>query len=180
MPVPTSACVAGNGGVCSPEQTPKGSRSTRGLQATGKAGRVNASEPLTTLRYPKPGEGGGSTWVQGWAAVRRPATAGLPVPAVWAPHPRSIEGTQSRSDLARGQRGNPDGVRAWLGRPTVREAHSPSGRRMTQQANAGAPKGDRTVRHLAAPPSGCPPGTGRIRGPGASARKGAHVGQVSR
>jgi hypothetical protein len=66
-----------------PEADAQGSRSTRGLQATGKTGRVNASEPLTTLRYAKPGEGGGSAWAQGWADGRRPATAGVPVPALW-------------------------------------------------------------------------------------------------
>src|SRR5512140_2129611 len=65
------------------------------------------------------------------------------------------------------------------GGPTVRKAEFPSGRRMTQQANAGGRKGGRkpgTVV-LAPPPEGSRI-TGRIRA-GCPARKGADVGQVS-
>src|SRR5918994_3498695 len=93
------------------------------------------------------------------------------VPPEYREHP-------PRSDLTRGQRGNPDGVRARLGRPTAREAHSPSGRRTTQQANAGAPKGDRTQQasrplllavasgELAGYGAWCPGPKGRPRGSG--------------
>ena len=92
--------------------------------------------------------------------------------------PPEYRGHPSRSDLARGQRGNPDGVRGGLGGPTVRKAHSPSGRRMTQQANAGALKGDRTQEpqqplllavacgELAGYGAWCPGPKGRPRGSG--------------
>lgn len=43
----------------------------------------------------------------------------------------------SRSGLGRAERGNPVGVRAWPGRPTVRKAELSGGHRMVQEANAG-------------------------------------------
>ena len=65
------------------------------------------------------------------------------------------------------------------GRPTVRKAQLPSGRRKTQEANADTPKGDRKpgTRVSAPPPNGSRI-TGRIR-VWCPARKGADVGQVS-
>src|SRR3954453_18064394 len=65
-----------------------------------------------------------------------------------------------------------------VGRPTVREAESLGGNRMTREANAGTPKGDGkgitgSGRLLVV---GCR--TGRIRAV-CPARKGAHAGQVS-
>src|SRR6476619_2679632 len=65
------------------------------------------------------------------------------------------------------------------GGPTVRKAQLPSGRRMTQEANADTPKGDRKpgTRVSAPPPNGCRI-TGRIRAC-CPARKGADVGLVS-
>jgi hypothetical protein len=95
------------------------------------------------------------------------------VPPEYREHP-------PRSDLTRGQRGNPDGVRARLGRPTARKAHSPSGRRKTQQANAGAPKGDRTRKPYSRSFWRWLLGNWPDTGPGVPARKGAHVGRVSR
>jgi hypothetical protein len=65
------------------------------------------------------------------------------------------------------------------GRPTVRKAQFPSGRRMTQEANADSRKatGNRQPHDPAPPPDGCRI-TGRIR-VCCPARKGADVGQVS-
>lgn len=45
-----------------------------------------------------------------------------------------------RSDLGRVERDNPVGVRALPGKPTVREAQLPGGRRMVREANAGGRK----------------------------------------
>jgi len=48
-----------------------------------------------------------------------------------------------RPGLGRAERDNPVGVRILRsGRPTVREAQLPGGRRTVQQAKAGTPKGD--------------------------------------
>jgi hypothetical protein len=64
------------------------------------------------------------------------------------------------------------------GRPTVRKAEFPSGRRMTQEANAGGRKGGRKPGAGVSASAGGFRITGRIRA-GCPARKGADVGQVS-
>jgi len=64
------------------------------------------------------------------------------------------------------------------GGPTVREAEFRSGRRMTQEANAGGRKGGRKPGPRAGISAGGSRITGRIRDR-CPARKGADVGQVS-
>ena len=54
----------------------------------------------------------------------------------------------SRSGLAHAERGNPVAVQDFgSGGPTAREAELCGGNRMVQEANAGAPKGDRKIGH---------------------------------
>ena len=65
------------------------------------------------------------------------------------------------------------------GRPTVREAQFPSGRRMTQEAKADSRNGDRKPgNRVAGPSAGWIPHNWSDTG-GCPARKGADVGLVS-
>ena len=83
--------------------------------------------------------------VQGLAAVKRQAAAGGTCPAVWTPLPPGIEGILPGRVSCLRNVGTPSGsgrVSA-ADRPTVRDAEFPGGNRMVQEANAGAPKGDR-------------------------------------
>jgi hypothetical protein len=57
-PVPTLACVAGNGDVRSPGQKPKETPSHRAEPGEGKAGRMSVSEPLMRLRHYEPSNDG--------------------------------------------------------------------------------------------------------------------------
>lgn len=56
--------------------------------------------------------------------------------------PRGIEGAHSVCVLRMWNVETPSGSSPVAGSPTVREAQSPAGNRMTREANAGAPKGD--------------------------------------
>jgi hypothetical protein len=57
-PVPTLACVAGNGDVRSPGPKPKETPSHRAEPGEGKAGRMSVSEPLMRLRQYEPSNDG--------------------------------------------------------------------------------------------------------------------------
>jgi hypothetical protein len=57
-PVPTLACVAGNGDVRSPGPKPKETPSHRAEPGEGKAGRMSVSEPLMRLRHYEPSNDG--------------------------------------------------------------------------------------------------------------------------
>lgn len=118
---------------------PKGSRSIRELQVTGKAGRVNVSEPLMMPRHRKPRRwdvGVGSRTGRWEAAGADRKTRSR---SEGHRRPRGIGGTHpGRISLVRNVTTplgseNSDG----LGKPTVRKARFPSGRRMAQEANAG-------------------------------------------
>ena len=78
------------------------------------------------------------------------------------------------------ERDNPDGVRQVIGagRPTVREAESPGGRRKTREANAGGRKAAGNREPGAGSSAGGSRITGRI-GAVAPAWKGADAGLVS-
>jgi hypothetical protein len=121
---------------------PKGSRSIREPQAAGKAGRVNASEPLMMPRHRKP---------RGWDAAAGPRTrrweaAGADRKTLSRSgghrRPRGIGGTQpGRISLVRNMTTPLGSVRITArGKLTVRKARVRSGRGMTQEANAGSRK----------------------------------------
>jgi len=128
---------------------PKGSRSIRGLQVTGKTGRVNVSEPLMMPRHRKPRrwDAAAGTRTCRWEAAgddrktlsrsgehRRPRGIGGTQPG-WISLVRNVTTPlgSERNDAP--------------GKPTVRKAGFPSGRRMAQEANAGGRKaaGNRDV-----------------------------------
>jgi len=121
---------------------PKGSRSIREPQAAGKTGRVNASEPLMMPRHRKP---------RRWDAAAGPRTrrweaAGADRKTLSRSgghrRPRGIGGTQpGRISLVRNVTTPLGSVRITAhGKPTARKARLPSGRRMTQEANASSRK----------------------------------------
>lgn len=94
------------------------------------------------------------------------------------PSPRGTESTLAGRVSAVWNVTIPSGSGRELGKPTVREAQLPGGRRMVQQAKAGRPKGDRKPTRrwllpLVAVSDNCPD-TGICL-----ARKGADVDQVS-
>ena len=78
-------------------------------------------------------------------------------------------GRPPRPCLARVERGNPVGVRAFRpGRPTVRGAELPGGNRMVQEANAGGRKAAGTRDAVVVSSDGRPenrPDTGLVAGP---------------
>lgn len=65
-PVPTRACVAGNGGVRSLGAETEATLDPSGGVGEGKAGRVNVSEPPIASRQGEPRVDGCATGVQGW------------------------------------------------------------------------------------------------------------------
>jgi hypothetical protein len=110
-----------------------------------------------------------------WEAA---TAAGDQEPAARTPSPRGTESTLAGRVSTVRNVTTPSGSGRQSGKPTVREAQLPGGRRMVQQANAGRPKGDRKPRQqgcsLRAAVSDNWPDTGICL-----ARKGADVDQVS-
>src|SRR6266568_5721402 len=115
---------------------------------------------------------------QGPAAGRRQAPAGRTWPAGSAPPPPGFRGRPPRPHLPHAERENPDGVRRVpAGKPTVREAESPSGRRKAREANAGGRKAAGNREPDAGPSASGSRITGRIGQ--CPARKSADAGLVS-
>ncbi len=78
--------------------------------------------------------------VQELAAEKRQAATGGTWPVVGTPPFPGLRGHPARSCLAHAERDNPVGVRTAMvqpGKPTVRKAQLPSGRRTAREANAG-------------------------------------------
>lgn len=103
--------------------------------ATGKrkAGRVNASEPLLMPRHRKP-----RGWVVGAGSRTGRWEAAAPIGRPYAGRESTAvpgyRGHPPRPYLARVKRDDPVGVRASLpGKPTAREAQTPSGRMMAKK-----------------------------------------------
>jgi hypothetical protein len=140
-PVPRSvsapACVAGNGGVRSPESKPKGRPSHRAEPGEEKAGRVSASELSKRPRYERTAEMMDDTadWVADWVTGHRtdrpmPTARGLVRPAIGHQRPRGIESTRpSRSSRMRN-------VATPMGSGLGPEGQ-PQGRLMPQRAQEG-------------------------------------------
>src|SRR6266536_2023331 len=115
---------------------------------------------------------------QGPAAGRRQAPAGRTWPAGSAPPPPGFRGRPPRPHLPHAERENPDGVRRVpAGKPTVREAESPSGRRKAREANAGGREAAGNREPDAGPSASGSRITGRIGQ--CPARKSADAGLVS-
>lgn len=113
----------------------------------------------------------------GLAAGKRQAAAGARSRPWRTPPPRGSESTHPGRVSAVRNVTTPSGSGLGFGKPTVREAQLPGGRRTVQEANAGAPKGDGKPGQQAAPfavVSENRPDTG-----GCLARKGADVDRVS-
>ena len=84
------------------------------------------------------------------------------------PSPRGSESTQPGRVSAVRNVTTPSGSGLVPGRPTVREAEFSGGRRMVQEAKAGAPKGNRKLRQKTTPPLVVEdnwPDTARVAGP---------------
>ena len=82
------------------------------------------------------------SWGQGWplrSGRRRLVTRSQPRRT---PPPRGTESTHPGRVSAVRNVTTPSGSGSWPGKPTVREAQLPGGRRTVQEANAGAPKGN--------------------------------------
>lgn len=154
-----------------------------GATGKGKTGRVDASEPSLMPRYVEPRVDGSPTGVQGLAAGKRQVAAGDSAPVVRAPPSPGSRGHPTRSQLDRAERGIPMGSRRLMlsGRPTARKAETPSGERMTREANAGGRKATGTRdRWSALPPAvphnwpdrgTCPDPKGCRRGSGGPAER---------
>jgi len=99
----------------------------------------------------------------GLAAGKRQAAAGDKEPAAGTPPPRGAGSAHPGWVSAVRNVITPSGSGHQPGKPTVREARLPGGRRMVQEANAGAPKGDGKPGHDDGALRWPPRITGRIR-----------------
>lgn len=154
MPVPARTCVAGNSEVRSSGKCPRVSAPS-GDHRLGKAGRVNASEPLMMPRYVKPQVMDAGLRHRDFAAEMRQAAAGYEGPVVRAPLSSGFRRHPPRPLLVRVERGNPVGVRHWVvgaGKPTAREAQLPSGERMTKKRTPAAERQQEHETRWPAPP----------------------------
>lgn len=146
-PVPTSTCVAGNGGVRSSKSRPSAASHQAGRAGRGRSDRASVSELLMRLRQRE------RRWMTSYRRsghrLHLPSEVQrrLRVPSApkrMAPWPRSIESARSGSHLNIGERSNPVVVRDQRdhapGKPTARKAQSSSGLRKSQEANAGRRK----------------------------------------
>jgi hypothetical protein len=136
----------------------QGAPSRPGTTGEGKAGRANNREPSMMPRQRRPRTMGEAPGCRDFAAGMRQAAAGHHSPAVWVPPSPGYRGRPPRPYLMRVQRDNPVGARHLVtgaGKPTVRDAQSPSGLRMAKKLMPAAERRRETGAYpwLAPPPA---------------------------